>query len=249
MDIHKPKPVHTWRELLSEIGVVVIGILIALALEEGLRALHDRQTAAEAREVVKEEIRQNLSYMAGRLATQPCIERRLHDLGEDLARSGEGELAMQPRWVSQPAVYFLSNQRWQAAAGSGRVSLLSTEEQGSLGVFSVIDSQYNEAEAREQAAWAQLRGLETWRGPLGSAGRVHFAEALQNARYELWEIRITSGLASRMAAKLGIKPDLPKTMDAHYSVPHAICLPMATSRDEALKILDRDGSPPWGQPE
>ena len=33
MEIHKPKPVHNWRELLTEIGVVVIGILIALSLE------------------------------------------------------------------------------------------------------------------------------------------------------------------------------------------------------------------------
>ena len=72
VDIHKPKPVHNWQELLSEIGVVVIGIVIALSLEEGLRALHDRGIASEAREAVREEIRQNLSFMAGRLETQPC---------------------------------------------------------------------------------------------------------------------------------------------------------------------------------
>ena len=33
MDIHKPKPVHNWRELLTEIGTIVIGVLIALAAE------------------------------------------------------------------------------------------------------------------------------------------------------------------------------------------------------------------------
>jgi hypothetical protein len=31
MDIHKPKPVHSWRELLTEVGVIVIGVSIALA--------------------------------------------------------------------------------------------------------------------------------------------------------------------------------------------------------------------------
>jgi N-acyl homoserine lactone hydrolase len=31
MEIHKPKPVHSWRELLTEIGVVAIGVAIALA--------------------------------------------------------------------------------------------------------------------------------------------------------------------------------------------------------------------------
>ena len=199
MEIHKPKPVHNWRELLSEVGVVVIGIVIALSLEEGLRALHDRGIASEAREAVRQEIRQNLSFMSGRLETQPCIERRLDEVGSLLESSREGELKTRPNWVSQPSVYFLSNQRWQAATGSGRISLLTTDEQGSLGVFSVINTRFNDAEAREQAAWSQLRGLETWQGPLGSQGRVHFTSALQEARYELWETRITIGLALRLA--------------------------------------------------
>jgi hypothetical protein len=34
VEIHKPKPVHSWRELLTEIGVVVIGVCIALAAEQ-----------------------------------------------------------------------------------------------------------------------------------------------------------------------------------------------------------------------
>src|SRR6185437_9249744 len=33
VEIHKPKPVHNWREFLTEIGVVVIGVCIALAAE------------------------------------------------------------------------------------------------------------------------------------------------------------------------------------------------------------------------
>ena len=248
MEIHKPKPVHNWRELLSEVGVVVIGIVIALSLEEGLRALHDRGIASEAREAVRQEIRQNLSFMSGRLETQPCIERRLDEVGSLLESSREGELKTRPNWVSQPSVYFLSNQRWQAATGSGRISLLTTDEQGSLGVFSVINTRFNDAEAREQAAWSQLRGLETWQGPLGSQGRVHFTSALQEARYELWETRITIGLALRLAKKLGIEPDMPKTMDNNYVIPHAICLPISTPREQALKTLSQDGSPPWGQP-
>lgn len=248
MDIHKPKPVHNWQELLSEVGVVVIGIVIALSLEEGLRALHDRGIASEARDAVKEEIRQNLSFMSGRLETQPCVERRLDEVGSILEASREGELRSRPNWVSQPSVYFLSNQRWQAAAGSGRVSLLTTDEQGSLGVFSVINTRFNDAEAREQAAWSQLRGLETWQGPLGSDGRVHFTAALQDARYELWETRITIGLALRLAEKLGIKPDMARRMDGKYVIPHAICLPVSTPREQALTILSQDGSPSWGQP-
>jgi len=248
MDIHKPKAVHNWRELLSEIGVVVIGIVIAISLEEIVRTLHDRSIASEAREAVREEIRQNLSFMRGRLETQDCIEHRLDEIGDILKKSRDGELTSRPNWVSQPSIYFLSNQRWQAATDSGRVSLLKTEEQGKLGAFAVINGRFNDAEAREQAAWSKLRGLENWEGPLGQEARVHFGAALQEARFEFWEIRITIGLALRYGEKLGIEADMAKTMDAKYVVPHAVCLPISTTREEALKILSQDGTPPWGQP-
>ena len=38
LEIHKPKPVHNWRELASEVGAVV-GIIIALSAEQLLESL------------------------------------------------------------------------------------------------------------------------------------------------------------------------------------------------------------------
>jgi hypothetical protein len=248
MDIHKPKPVHGLRELLSEVGVIVIGIVIALVLDEAVRGLHDRSTARDAREAVQAEIGQNLAFMSGRLASQACIERRLDEIGDILEKSGDGKLTSQPRWIGQPAIYFLSDQRWQAATGSGRISLLNADEQGKLGGLYVISARFNEAEAREQAAWALLRGLETWAGPLGPVARVHFGAALQQARYELWETRITIGVAFSRADALGVKHPPPQTMAKGYEVPHAVCLPIMTPRDQALAILSKEGTPPWGQP-
>ena len=248
MDIHKPKPVHNLRELLSEVGVVVIGIVIALTLEEGLRALHDHSIASEAREAMTGEIRQNLALMASRLATQTCVERRLDEIGAILETSGDGTLSTKPNWIGQPAIFSLSDQRWQAATGSGRVSLLGTDEQGRLGIFPIISARFNDAEAREQAAWAQLRGLETWQGPLGPVARIHFASALQEARYELWETGLTIGVAFKRADELGVKHGTGTTMVGHYAIPHAVCLPMSTPRADALKMLSGGNNTPWGQP-
>lgn len=248
MDIHKPKAAHSWREFLTEIGTIVTGIVIALVLDEVVRSHHTRETAREALEVVNAEIRENLSYMAGRLATQSCIEHRLDEIGEILARSGDGALVDPPRWVGQPSIWFLGDLRWQAATGSGRVSLLEATAQRQLGTFYVFNTRFNTAEEREQAAWAQLRALETWKGPLGPAARIHFASALQQARYELWATRITVGEAFRHAASLGIKDFAARTQTHGYSIPHAVCLPITTPREEALQILSKDGTPPWGQP-
>jgi hypothetical protein len=90
-------------------------------------------------------------------------------------------------------------------------------------------------------------GLETWTGPLGGAGRIHFLSALQQARYELWNTRVAMEVAFRRARAVGITKQTPMTTEAGYELPHAVCLPIDTPRDKALAQL-AVGSPPWGQP-
>ena len=34
MEIHKPHPIHSWRELLKAVGIIVLGVLIALGAEQ-----------------------------------------------------------------------------------------------------------------------------------------------------------------------------------------------------------------------
>ncbi|MFX8887306.1 hypothetical protein ABTM83_19805, partial [Acinetobacter baumannii] len=53
MEIHKPKPVHSWRELLSELGVVVVGIMIALGAEQVVETIHRDHQRAELREALR----------------------------------------------------------------------------------------------------------------------------------------------------------------------------------------------------
>jgi len=237
MHFHVPKPLHGWREFAGEVGIIVLGVLIALGVEQIAQAAHDAASKGEAQQAVYAEIRQNLSYMTARMATQPCVERRLDEIATLLARAGDGVLSPQPRWIGQPAIWFNSDERWQAATGSGRASLFSPDEQSRLGSVYVATKQFIAAEEREQDAWAQLRGLESWTGPLGPAGRVHFISALQAARLELWETSVDAKVAFDRAKALGIGHFGAKVMIEGYALPHAVCLPIDTPRERALKIL------------
>ena len=242
VDIHKPKPVHSWRELGSEIGVIVIGILIALVLEQSVEILRERKVAAEARYAVRAEVQNNLAEMQVRLATQQCIEKRLDEIGDLLSRTQDGPLNPQPQWVGQPAIIFMASQRWQAATGSGRISLFEPDEQGRYATVYGQTAEFSVQEEQEQLAWAQLRGLEGWRGPLGAPGKIHFLQALQQARYTLWSTKVTLEVALDAGKAVGIAPH--RATDIN-SLPHSICLPIGTPRAEALaKLTDQD----YGQP-
>lgn len=46
MHVHIPKPIHGWKAFGTEIITIVIGILIALALEQVVEWLHWRDKVA-----------------------------------------------------------------------------------------------------------------------------------------------------------------------------------------------------------
>jgi hypothetical protein len=104
MEFHKPKPVHNWREMLTEIGVVVIGVCIALAAEQTVQWLHWHTQVAEAEKVIGTELTFSVESAIIRIRAQPCIERRLDELARILdaaAKSGSlppvGDIGLPPR--------------------------------------------------------------------------------------------------------------------------------------------------------
>ena len=55
MHVHLPKPLHGWRAFVGEVGIIVIAVLIALAAEQAVEALHWRNEAREFRRAVDRE--------------------------------------------------------------------------------------------------------------------------------------------------------------------------------------------------
>jgi hypothetical protein len=56
MEIHRPKLFHGWRELAKEVGIIVVGVLIALGAQEAVGWLHQRVEVADARQALRLEI-------------------------------------------------------------------------------------------------------------------------------------------------------------------------------------------------
>lgn len=238
MHFHLPKPLHGWREFAGEVGIIVIGVLIALGFEQVVEILHDAQLAADARANVRSEAAQDVAFIRDRLSSQSCIDRRIAELQDILSRSGDGPLVRQPTWVSRPPIWPIFFGRWQAATASGRNSLFSPDEQERFSMLYRVFTQYDTDQAREQVVWAQLRTLEWWQGPLGPQARLEFAQALQQARYLSWDLHYAGTYAIGDAVQMRLT-ELPAGPSLH-----AICLPITEPRTDSLKML-RD---PFGEP-
>ncbi len=60
MEVHPPhEPVHSWREALIHIGLMTIGLFIALMLEGLVEYLHHKHLVHEARENIRAELQHN----------------------------------------------------------------------------------------------------------------------------------------------------------------------------------------------
>ncbi|HTC83769.1 MAG TPA: hypothetical protein VK683_05410, partial [Rhizomicrobium sp.] len=56
MEIHKPKPVHSWREFLLELGTITLGVGIALAAEQTVEWFHWRDKTNYATDQIQHEL-------------------------------------------------------------------------------------------------------------------------------------------------------------------------------------------------
>jgi 5-bromo-4-chloroindolyl phosphate hydrolysis protein len=56
LDVHPPPhAAHGWRDFFVHIATIVIGLLIALGLEQSAEGIHHWRQLAEARDVIAEE--------------------------------------------------------------------------------------------------------------------------------------------------------------------------------------------------
>jgi hypothetical protein len=80
MHVHLPKPVHGWRQFVGEVGIIVIGVLIALAAEQLVSSLHDRDSVAQVRMALDGELAEDRARWDQINSQDKCARQRLDTL-------------------------------------------------------------------------------------------------------------------------------------------------------------------------
>jgi hypothetical protein len=201
MHFHVPKPLHGWREFAGEVGIIVLGVLIALAFGQLTQSLHDRRSAEDAREAIRAEVRENLWWLEIRGNYEPCIDRMITELGSVLARARSGEPTPLITNVDFPVHSKMTSLRWDANAQAGRASLFSEQELRMLGNMYFTTGEYRDSQELEEAVWAKIgfvRGLRHF-----TPNDIHdLAVLLSEARYRdmraSWDVERGRQWAARL---------------------------------------------------
>ena len=112
MHFHLPKPLHGWREFAGEVGIIVVGVLIALGAEQMVEALHWRSEVAGFRSAVRQEVALDLGTYRFRMNENGCVKARLDQLEQwlDSWRAGRPLALTGP--ISAPASLSLQTSVW-----------------------------------------------------------------------------------------------------------------------------------------
>jgi len=240
MHVHLPKPLHGWRAFVGEVGIIVLGVLIALGFEQLVQSISERRAREQARESIRQELADDFARFRKRAEIQPCIDKRLNEIASVL-HAAESPGYKAPRWIGRPQLWEAESNRWEAASQAGRTSLFNPEEQSVVSAVYEDIMPVDQQERQEQIAWAHLRALEDEPHP-SSELLATLKLSLEDARFQNWVIQINID-----QAELAAKPlRLPRPLDVYAFAKgsRSVCLSIDTPRALALAQL----RPPWVEP-
>jgi hypothetical protein len=83
LDVHPPhEAAHSWKDFFIHIATIVIGLLIAVGLEQTVEHIHEHIQVREARAMLRDEMARNRRNLA---EDAPQIDAHLAQLWKDLA--------------------------------------------------------------------------------------------------------------------------------------------------------------------
>lgn len=230
MQFKLPKPLHGWREFVGEVGIIVLGVLIALGAQQLAEKIQQRSEANDARQAVRGELEVNMARLASRAAQKHCVENRMDEVQALLDKATNDQSITTPGWIGRPQYWSMQTVRWEAISQGGRAALLPANELADYGALYSWMHSINGVMTTEQADWARLRTLEHM-SSLTPQMIFELNATLQDARYSNWRIKRWMMQMQPTETRLrlrNIRNVLPTTRSA--------CIPMATPRAEALRI-------------
>ena len=87
MKLHRLRPRDGWRVFAGEVGVIVLGVLIALVAQQVAENWQWRQTVARTKADLDDQIHAAIANSAERAAVDPCLSQRLAELATKVAAS------------------------------------------------------------------------------------------------------------------------------------------------------------------
>lgn len=148
-----PTPLQGWRQFIGEVGVIVLGVLIALGAQQIAQSIDDRQEVAQLRSALQAELADDRARWEHMRSQDVCAAKRLDAL--------ERWLAFAPSNARLDNAFYLflwnmHSSAWDIAKTSAAASDIPLEERLAYGsLYGAIDN-WRDFITQEQVNTMQL---------------------------------------------------------------------------------------------
>ena len=220
MHFHLPKPLHGWREFVGEVGIIVIGVLIALGAEQVVETIRWRDRAEAARGSLRGELADHYEDAVEWRTVEPCIDAQLDRLEARLMASGD-------RVEPAPAFHELesswtfalrvprrpyADSVWQSVLAEGVSSHLAEADWITLGLHYREAGDVDELNKRLTDDTTKLKSL-TRAIPLDASSRLSMLQSIDDARYTNNLMALMSGQLIGFITQLRMVPTKPVSIE------------------------------------
>jgi hypothetical protein len=128
LDVHPPEHTpHSWRDFFIHIATIVIGLLIAVGLEQTVEWIHHRQEVRESRQRIHEELQADRAAIETNMVRLRQDDARLVAYGTILSQAGPSPLpAFRLHYSWDLALE--PNSAWEIVRQSQTLSLMPPQE-------------------------------------------------------------------------------------------------------------------------
>jgi hypothetical protein len=206
MHVNLPKPLHGWRAFVGEVGIIVFGVIIALAFGQLAQTRQWRQEVGDARDSIHREMAFDLAVAADRLRIAKCVDRHIADAeGRLEAAAQSGETPAGNANLEGPGRMLLSGD-YDAQVAAQNLVHFPSAELSALGVFYDQVRDMREWNMAEDATWSDLALLSTGGKKLGPFDVALLRRDLQAVKnYEVLTV-LNSHRQIERGEKLGVAP-------------------------------------------
>jgi hypothetical protein len=234
MHFHLPKPLHGWREFAGEVGIIVVGVLIALGAEQLVESWHWRKEVDQARSALGFELADSVGEGYEREHIYDCVEGRLDFLAATVDEAAAtGRLPPLPFPESTPFRTWL-DATWQTTMAGQVASHFDRRQLTVYGEIYGFVQNLQQLGPRELAVWSRLDAIAGPGRPITSEETVSLRNDIAEARL-LNRLTTIAGMRLREAADKGAIPYDLAVAKAYANAPKSsfpLCVAMTSKPPE-----------------
>jgi hypothetical protein len=161
LEVHAPHAeVHSWKSFFIHIATIVIGLFIAVAIEQSVEALHRRNEVAALREDLRTESRQ---IIADARESEVAHLYELRWLKTRIAQTQDAVWKHNPIGASEPNHMSRYSSPdipiWRSAKAGGRTALLTKGEVNAYAEIEYVQAHLDELESIKNTAERAVRSF------------------------------------------------------------------------------------------